>query len=781
MKNLSSIILFLSLFICLSCGDQMNSVKISRPEAVEQNDTAKEADSDHAHNGKGDPDDDTDLPTDGSGNSADDEDSIDGGTSDLDPHEGNDDNSSDKPDSEEPECNEGETGCDGNDAMVCYNGAWQFKKSCATDGLECSGGNCLPKEPDCGNGKVEHGEVCDGESRKCSEIGDYTDGISKCLSDCSGWDTDPCSKKADHSGVTISGNLKLYHPGNIPGYEYLSGKLMPCTNSGSDISSPYGSMIVDVSNKPVASSADSAELHMERFIRGSVDSISFNGENAASAVFFDGKDMHVVSYGIENQKASNPVAFLLLPENRDSKISVGLGSGKALAYVADLDLETGDVKCYHALALGELFFDYDGELPGNPSDSRLDFNGPVYDGDTVLAINVSTDGDGVQSTGYFTHSVRSERSESGSNFSPGFIPGRIIPVPEGVGPEDLVKKNRNTERASVGDKEKFYVSNDTEESVYLEAKLLYVGDHCEIWSTSDSVGSFRAEQIGKEFDGRIFPLVTNNFYNPEFTNSRIGILFSDLGEFAAGYFSPADFFERDSQYNPYSNNREMVYLTTRYDYPSGDGALSTLTHEFQHLVHSKRNIIFEEDYSSGELTYRWIDEGLAVSSEHLYGGVQQDMIGIFNENYASAPGEGHSLLYWDYYDNDKVYTNYSLAYLFFQYLRIQAGQGAVIYSEIIECTENDYRCVEQVVHKYIDENKSFADFMVDFRLALLLNDPTGPYGFHNEAGFDFKPSYFGGTKADLRGGGAIYINSYETFSEPAGKGSNIRFVGVKTR
>ncbi len=719
----------------------------------------------------------------GKGTSTTDKGSAEGSFENSDSDTGSDSISDNEPATMKPECAEGEKRCVADKLESCSDGKWTPVEDCSAQGKICSDRGCVLPEPQCGNGVVEEGETCDGGKTNCSKIGDYEVGIINCLEDCSGWETDSCKLL---SRANISGNVALYHPSDVPGFGNISEVLgvAACDPVDSMVKIPYGSLSINVSDKPVASTAGHAPEHDERFLKGVIGSMHFDDDKAASKIFMNSGELNVFSSGKDDVEQKTPSVALKIRMDSYSKTVVGIQKGQSFIYVYEKEQIAGSIKCLHAVGIGELSIDYEdasekGE--GNSKtpfdESNLDFTGPVYEGDTVLAINVATSGESIESTGTIPMMRKSgDPIIEPLSFSD-FVPGKRIPVPEGVGSEDVVRKSRGS-RGSVGDRFSFYVSNDSNNYSLREAELLYVGKRCEVWST-EYVDRERAGEIGEEFDTKIFDLITENFYRPQFSRDKVGILLTDLGQNAAGYFSPADFFERDGSTNPHSNNREIVYLTTNNNYHLGKEVFSTLTHEFQHLVHNKRNVVEEEDYGTTKLPYRWIDEGLAVSSEHLFGGVQYDRLLIFNENYEGAPGNGHSLLHWDYYDYNKVPTNYSLAYFFFQYLRIQAGQGADIYSEIIECRDNDYRCVEQVVHKYIDENKSFADFMVDFRLALLINSPEGPYGFKNEEGFEFVPSYFNGSSTDLRGGGAIYIHSDGNFQAPTGSGDDIRFVGVK--
>ena len=128
------------------------------------------------------------------------------------------------------------------------------------------------------------------------------------------------------------------------------------------------------------------------------------------------------------------------------------------------------------------------------------------------------------------------------------------------------------------------------------------------------------EKIANEFDSEIFNLVTTNFYSqPDVDgNGKVSLILGDLGNFAAGYISPSDFYTKQ-QYQ-YSNFRDLIYIESSMNISE---IYSTLTHEFQHLCHNNRNLLVENDWYSGDLYYRWIDEGLAMAAQHMYEGAQQ--------------------------------------------------------------------------------------------------------------------------------------------------------------
>jgi len=209
------------------------------------------------------------------------------------------------------------------------------------------------------------------------------------------------------------------------------------------------------------------------------------------------------------------------------------------------------------------------------------------------------------------------------------------------------------------------------------------------------------------------------------------------------------------------------------EYPRGSPvdvtrSYSTIVHEFQHMVNHNRNVFVE----SGSSMKVWLNEGLSMAAEHIYEGVQTGRISFFNNS--TAIRDGKSLIRWE-----QTLADYSLNYLFLQYIRTQMGIGSSIFKEILLDTANDYRAVENVVKKYISPSKSFGDFMTDFRIALLLKKPTGPYGFMGESCFNsVSPLLYTGTGKNLYGGGALYKSIVGAFEDPGDAGASIQYAGI---
>ncbi len=421
-------------------------------------------------------------------------------------------------------------------------------------------------------------------------------------------------------------------------------------------------------------------------------------------------------------------------------------------------------------------------------DSPLDLEGPEYKGDVLLIINTGTNGSQSNFSGTLPLPVlkdnvvskNDETSLVGKYFDPG------VRIPHDL---DLSKRPSEIKKSVLspvmdpvsGDTQNFWVSDfGSGSDRQITATLQYISSKCEVWAESTSkTGITKATEICEEFDNVIYPMVTTTFHPESDVNSdgRITFLIASLGGYAAGYFSPADFYSKNDYSR--SNERDMVYIEHNMTTPQ---IQNTIAHEFQHLCYANRNFLIENDYNYSDLEVRWIDEGLATASEHLYGGTQADWIYAFNTSpYNDPVADGNGFFKWDYSDNDRVPSDYALTYAFFQYLRLQSNDQNELYKDIIVNTKNDWRGVEDAIKDRVDSSMSFKDFMINFRIAMLLNNTSGPYGFMNEKNMKFKPRYYTGTGKNLEGGGALYVQTGGSFTESSDKGAGIVYIGITTK
>lgn len=448
--------------------------------------------------------------------------------------------------------------------------------------------------------------------------------------------------------------------------------------------------------------------------------------------------------------------------------------------------------------------------------ANVDNNGTVFIGDKLLVSNESTDPTAaMQSTGSLSineNSANMDAMNSGELDPEAYRINPVIPF-EPVAGQEPVNYSLDGEMQvkttyQVNDTKSFIVDKEST-SATITGRCAYNGTNVQVWVDNDAnakvkLTNAQAQPIGEEFDSKIYSLVTSNFYDAPNVDGdgKIAILCFDIADsytvpgtgYTAGFFYGGDLYKNSQLSLKNSNEMEIFYADTyptmiknpsnpNYGDPDVTKVYSTLAHEFQHMVNFNCNQLVETDPKDMDI---WLNEALSLAAENMYNGTQTNRISYYNSS--SAIQNGHSLLSWQ--NGSEVLANYSLSYLFSQYLRTQVDQklatgksveggDAKIFNEIITNDKEDFSAVEAVITTRIDTNLTFAQFMTNFRAAMLLKADSGPYGFNNEAGFEaiLTPLYSGGA-INLKGGGAVVKSISSPFTDPENGGGNITYLGI---
>jgi large repetitive protein len=516
-----------------------------------------------------------------------------------------------------------------------------------------------------------------------------------------------------------------------------------------------------------------------RFTATSKMKISFIFELESSTE--NDKDRYIT---LETYKDINDVLTPILVEEQDTYGRKG-SMLRADFYKTDL---IGQPYVYFRLgaASKKNSFDYSGSFLFKVSLAPHSLQSDVIEGSYVIYNNESTSVTETQSV-----SLNKRAKESNQNLPlKAYQIDATIPAKWGAKKNNLLQMREQRSVAQmekVGSDKDFWVMNyQTGKSEQLNAKLAYIGSKSKVWVHQDEISSANAELIGKEFDGKIYSTVTAHFGRESDVDQdgKINILLFDIqdgfeGEndsFMGGYFNQNDVVNGE-----YSNHQEVLYIDT---YPSlgknkddVSQAYSTIVHEFQHLVNHNHNVLIEGNREGMDV---WLDEALSMAAEQLYSGkTLTDRIDYYNQSLSIA--NGHSLLHWDY-EGDTL-ANYSLSYLFGQYLKQQARQGNSIFKEIIEHPKNNHLSVDAVIKKYIDKSMSFGKFTTHFRTALILKEQTGLAGFYGDPVVqNLQPRLYAGSLSRLVGGGAVVVklDPLAGFFKPSNIGGNISYTIVST-
>lgn len=414
----------------------------------------------------------------------------------------------------------------------------------------------------------------------------------------------------------------------------------------------------------------------------------------------------------------------------------------------------------------------------------------AVDGAYILVINQGTDTAVKQDTGVVYNREADGIYEPAQTFRNSENKS-IYPIDRIIG-TDMLLTNRMPILSSKGEPPKlndikdFITENyETGKKDTVQARLLSMTAHCYVWvevSYPAKITSGQTDKLAEEFEKNIYPLIYTHFVDKTDLES-IGAVyllcydikdgFSGSGGFVAGYFSPAD-LSNDST----SNKCPLLYIDTyplmtdRFGVYKIENAFSTVTHELQHLSNFYVNSIYV-NYIKEEPAMQslWMDEGLSMAAEDLYNGTQTSRITYYNGSDNIRNGkvpliQNRPDLFW--------LDNYSLSYLFFQYLYSQTSDST-LYKKIIYSPYNDFKALEEAC------GKSISELMTDFRIALFLNKPSGKYGFNSKEGFDgiaALTSYNYERYLEASAGFVIKAPADRSFELPEKYGPDIRFYGI---
>lgn len=363
--------------------------------------------------------------------------------------------------------------------------------------------------------------------------------------------------------------------------------------------------------------------------------------------------------------------------------------------------------------------------------------------------------------------------------------------------------------ADIGSRQRFWVKDDLD-IIWRQvtAELRGAGTYGNIYvDVTLRVPDSAVDLYVTEFD-TMYALVSDHFgaFSDRDGNGKVNLLFYDVHDrtdqgVLMGYFWQKDYVDDTLARRNGLRSNEMDIVYIRGDVPGGfdtatygdfyEFALSTLIHEYQHLVHFC--VTYWDAGEAGGMSDIWINEMMSMASETIYfqhklaqdpaftnpvmlgQGYQKARIEYYNEDSNQTIRNGHSLTYWDYQGD--VLANYALSYLFGQYLSIQSAYGQSVFRHILDwMLENavfDYRAVEAVAAESIDCVSTWEDLLRCFTIANMAMDPEGRYGYGG--GFTLTPHGPIGDSVSIHNSGAVYRTVAGAWVEPAGAGPNIRF------
>jgi len=343
----------------------------------------------------------------------------------------------------------------------------------------------------------------------------------------------------------------------------------------------------------------------------------------------------------------------------------------------------------------------------------------------------------------------------------------------------------------------------------LDADLLAQNALCEIWAEKGSgVTAAQAKAVADTYISNIYPKMISNFSKPitdetgkpmfnttmDFahwvvtgeTSGRLTILLLDIKDgyvkgsndaFVAGFFYQGDFLEDNPpQYR--SNQRDMLYIDIN-PLPVGDeNFYRTIAHEMQHLMNLATSLVVREN-----LMDTWIDEGLSSAAEWIYSGKHlEDRIKNFNDDDTGLIAKGNNFFVWGNHQDknqNAVLDDYATVYLFFQWLRLQAGSN--VYKEIIASEKYDYRAI---VDSAANPNDDWSDILGGWLKANYDRSPSTVFGYKDDTVLNSIKRHYtpAATPAsvNLYPGEGVYSNASSYNTSGLSPSGNIKYIPLGT-
>jgi hypothetical protein len=270
----------------------------------------------------------------------------------------------------------------------------------------------------------------------------------------------------------------------------------------------------------------------------------------------------------------------------------------------------------------------------------------------------------------------------------------------------------------VGQVETFtYYNNDTGERRRVRAVLRYVTPHVYmLFEEGLEVDDEAIATAAETFEDEVYPLIRRVFgeeWSPGIdADPHLLILHlaelegGSWGEFGLGDECPPVMCEL-------SNGHEMFYVSLHELEVGSDDYLSTLAHEFQHMIQ------FNMDPSES----RWLDEGLAQIAEVIAGYPASD-----SAVWAFFDDTDLQLDHWLGPETDD-YPNYGAAYLFLRYLYERFGESFI--HDLSRHPLNSLASVEAVLRAQAPP-MSLDQVFGEWAVANWLDDPAladGQFGY----------------------------------------------------
>ncbi len=320
-------------------------------------------------------------------------------------------------------------------------------------------------------------------------------------------------------------------------------------------------------------------------------------------------------------------------------------------------------------------------------------------------------------------------------------------------------------------------------------KVMAVGNYAVVWTPASggqyTINTADAESLAAEFD-KNYQTMVDTFGNPMVpggnpdNDGKIALVCYDIGNdgaggsgaYTAGYFNSADLTTQ--------NRMDMLHIDSAKGMKDGvSQAFGTVMHEFQHLI-SHLTVgqygYYKEvtDITGVAGNYQginvFLNEAFSETADYLF---YRDSGRIDQLKQMSSPV---SLTKWNHKES---LTNYSLSFLFGQYLIAQGGEEVIReLNSAIRIAQKEKLNTSNAMQALTESEilsavatvvgaDSSADLIADFYTALAVQDASGQYsiGDHNWLG-DIKLLALNSANNMPAGSAFYYTNSYTDYTPP---------------
>jgi len=283
---------------------------------------------------------------------------------------------------------------------------------------------------------------------------------------------------------------------------------------------------------------------------------------------------------------------------------------------------------------------------------------------------------------------------------------------------------------AIGDTADFWVKNtDTNETQQIQAELVYRSDALNMWAeTGLNLKAADVAETAARLETEILP-TDRTFFGTEWQpgvdgDTRLNILhLKDIGDIGVAYFWSGD--EHVTAVNPFSNQREMLYVSLKDARLGSDNYYHAIAHELQHLI--QWHIDPHED--------GWLNEGMAELAAHVNGFTVDRAEDLIYKTDTQLTTLTH--------DPETIGAHYASAYYFAAYFLDRFGPEAT--RALVEEKANGPAGITAVLQN-LNTGLTFDDLFADWALANVLQSlgrGEGVYQYQSTAFAAMNPQMFG--------------------------------------